>query len=103
MQSANLKDKKTLVLRPFPPNPIHSINSSICIQSIHCIHSSTDGSIQQAVDACNAATRPHSFLSVTKQGLAAIVHTNGNPDFFVMLTGGDSGPNYSAEKVAEAR
>eukprot|EP00667_Euglena_gracilis_P013448 EG_transcript_13871 len=68
-----------------------------------CFATGTDGSIQQAVDACNAATRPHSFLSVTKQGLAAIVHTNGNPDFFVMLTGGDSGPNYSAEKVAEAR
>eukprot|EP00668_Euglena_longa_P032340 GGOE01041653.1.p1 GENE.GGOE01041653.1~~GGOE01041653.1.p1 ORF type:complete len:370 (-),score=57.61 GGOE01041653.1:276-1298(-) len=62
----------------------------------------TDGSIQQAIDACNAATHPHSFLSVTKQGLAAIVHTNGNPDYFVMLTGGENGPNFSLEKITEA-
>jgi 3-deoxy-7-phosphoheptulonate synthase len=51
----------------------------------------TDGSLQQAVDACSASTCPHSFLSVTKQGLAAIVHTNGNPSYFVMLGGKKSG------------
>jgi len=59
----------------------------------------TDGSIQQAVDACNASMRPHAFLSVTKQGLAAIVHTNGNSSSFVMLAGSQQGPNYATQHV----
>ena len=40
----------------------------------------TGGSIQIAVDAIRSAREPHRFLSVTKQGLAAIVATTGNPD-----------------------
>jgi phospho-2-dehydro-3-deoxyheptonate aldolase len=36
----------------------------------------TSGNIQVAVDAIRSASSPHSFLSVTKQGLASIVHTN---------------------------
>jgi hypothetical protein len=38
----------------------------------------TDGSVQIAIDAVRAAACPHRFLSVTKQGLAAIVATKGN-------------------------
>lgn len=60
----------------------------------------TGGSIQMAVDACRAAKSPHHFLSVTKQGLAAIVSTMGNPDTHVILRGGNSGPNYDAETIA---
>ena len=47
----------------------------------------TGGSIQIAVDAVNAARHPHRFLSVTKQGLAAIVATRGNQDSHVILRG----------------
>jgi 3-deoxy-7-phosphoheptulonate synthase len=41
-------------------------------------------------------------LSVTKQGLAAIVSTRGNQHCHVILRGGRTGPNYSAEAIAEA-
>ena len=59
----------------------------------------TGGGVQMAVDAVRAATFPHSFLSVTEQGLAAIVTTRGNPDCHVILRGGRSGPNYDAASV----
>jgi len=61
----------------------------------------TGGSIQIAVDAIRSAREPHRFLSVTKQGLAAIVATTGNPQCHVILRGGSSGPNYSEESIAK--
>jgi 3-deoxy-7-phosphoheptulonate synthase len=61
----------------------------------------TSGSIQIAVDAVRSAASPHHFLSVTKQGLAAIVSTRGNPHCHVILRGGSSGPNFSEAHVNE--
>ena len=63
----------------------------------------TDGSVQVAIDAVCSAAHPHQFLSVTKQGVAAIVATNGNPDCHVILRGGKSGPNFSAELTCAER
>ena len=60
----------------------------------------TDGNTQVAVDAMRAAARPHHFLSVTKQGVAAIVATRGNQDTHVILRGGGRGPNYDEKSVA---
>src|SRR4051794_5260779 len=60
----------------------------------------TGGGIQMAVDAIRAASSPHSFLSVTEQGLAAIVTTRSNPDCHVVLRGGRAGTNFDAESVA---
>jgi 3-deoxy-7-phosphoheptulonate synthase len=62
----------------------------------------TGGAVQIAVDAVRSSASPHHFLSVTKQGVAAIVSTRGNPQCHVILRGGSSGPNYSEEHVAEA-
>jgi 3-deoxy-7-phosphoheptulonate synthase len=62
----------------------------------------TDGNLQIAIDAIRAAANPHHFLSVTKEGLAAIVATRGNPDCHIILRGSAAGPNYSAEHVAKA-
>jgi 3-deoxy-7-phosphoheptulonate synthase len=62
----------------------------------------TGGDIQMAVDAMNAAAYPHQFMSVTEQGLAAIVVTRGNRDTHVILRGGRSGPNYDTESVQRA-
>jgi len=62
---------------------------------------STAGNFQIASDAIGSARNPHAFLSVTKQGLAAIVHTNGNPDCHCILRGGHSGPNYEPQYVKE--
>jgi 3-deoxy-7-phosphoheptulonate synthase len=62
----------------------------------------TDGGVQIAVDAVRSAASPHHFLSVTKQGLAAIVSTKGNPHCHIILRGGKTGPNYSETHVSEA-
>ncbi|HSY41537.1 MAG TPA: 3-deoxy-7-phosphoheptulonate synthase, partial [Polyangia bacterium] len=62
----------------------------------------TDGNTQIAIDAIQAAGNPHHFLSVTKQGLAAIVATRGNPDCHLILRGAAGAPNYEAESVARA-
>ncbi len=62
----------------------------------------TDGNAQIAIDAIQAAGHPHHFLSVTKQGLAAIVATRGNPDCHLILRGAAGAPNYDAEAVARA-
>ena len=60
----------------------------------------TDGNVQVAIDAIGAAKGAHHFLSVTKQGVAAIVATAGNDDTHVILRGGASGANYDAAAVA---
>jgi len=61
----------------------------------------TDGNLKIAVDAIGSATRPHHFLSVTKQGTSGIFTTGGNPDCHVILRGG-KGPNYDAASVDAA-
>lgn len=65
------------------------------------IKNGTNGSIQVAIDAMGSALHPHHFLSVTKQGVAAIVSTAGNPDTHIILRGGAAGPNFEAESIAE--
>lgn len=62
----------------------------------------TDGGFKIAVDAIRAANKPHIFLSLTKQGRSAIFSTTGNPDCHVILRGGNDGPNYDAQHVAQA-
>ncbi|MBW2229877.1 MAG: 3-deoxy-7-phosphoheptulonate synthase [Deltaproteobacteria bacterium] len=61
----------------------------------------TDGNVQVAIDGISSSAHPHHFLSVTKQGVAAIVATRGNDDCHVILRGGASGPNYSSVQVGE--
>jgi 3-deoxy-7-phosphoheptulonate synthase len=61
----------------------------------------TDGNVKIAIDAIQAAARPHHFLSVHKSGQVAIVETKGNRDCHVILRGGRT-PNYDAASVAAA-
>jgi 3-deoxy-7-phosphoheptulonate synthase len=61
----------------------------------------TDGNVKIAVDAVGAASHPHHFLAVTKEGQATVAATAGNPDGHVILRGGKT-PNYGAEDVAAA-
>jgi 3-deoxy-7-phosphoheptulonate synthase len=63
---------------------------------------STDGRVGVAIDAIRAAAIGHHFLSVTKQGLVAIVETAGNADCHLILRGSDRGRNDDPESVAEA-
>ncbi len=62
----------------------------------------TGGSIQIALDAIQSASRPHHFLSVTKQGVSAIVSTAGNESCHLILRGGKSGPNYEKVEIEAA-
>jgi 3-deoxy-7-phosphoheptulonate synthase len=62
----------------------------------------TDGSASTAINAMEAAAKPHHFLGISQQGNAAIVSTTGNPDGHLVLRGGKGGPNYGPEAVAAA-
>ncbi|WP_024867609.1 3-deoxy-7-phosphoheptulonate synthase [Pseudoxanthomonas suwonensis] len=61
----------------------------------------TDGNVRIAADAVMAASQPHHFLAVTKDGHSAIAATAGNPDGHVILRGGKA-PNYDADSVQAA-
>jgi 3-deoxy-7-phosphoheptulonate synthase len=61
----------------------------------------TDGSVQVAADAVLASAAPHSFMGMTKMGVAAIFETRGNPDGHIILRGGKQ-PNYAAADVEAA-
>ena len=61
----------------------------------------TYGNLNIAIDAIAAASRPHHFLSVTKEGHTAIFATKGNEDCHIILRGGRK-PNYDAASVASA-
>ena len=61
----------------------------------------TGGSIQIALDAIQSASRPHHFLSVTKQGVSAIFSTSGNESCHLILRGGKTGPNYEKPFIEE--
>ena len=55
--------------------------------------------VQIAIDAVQAARDAHHFLSVTKQGISAIVSTSGNDCCHVILRGSSRGTNYDRESV----
>lgn len=62
---------------------------------------STDGGFKIAIDAVNAASNPHVFMSLTKDGHSAIFSTKGNHDCHVILRGGKQ-PNYDAKSIKHA-
>ena len=59
----------------------------------------TSGDVQIAIDAVKAARHVHHFLSVTKEGVSAIVGTTGNDCCHVILRGSTAGGNYDQESV----
>src|SRR5262249_34977354 len=58
----------------------------------------TDGNLEVAVNALQAAARPHSLLGITQDGRSAVFHTRGNKYGHVVLRG-EPKPNYDAENV----
>ena len=62
---------------------------------------STDGGFKIAIDAVHAASRPHVFMSLTKEGHSAIFSTTGNDDCHIILRGGKT-PNYDAASIQHA-
>jgi 3-deoxy-7-phosphoheptulonate synthase len=61
----------------------------------------TNGDVKIAVDAVGAASRPHHFMAVTKDGYSAVAATAGNADCHIVLRGGKA-PNYDAASVDAA-
>jgi 3-deoxy-7-phosphoheptulonate synthase len=64
---------------------------------------STDGNVQNAVDAIVSARAPHAFFGIDKDGNTCVVQTKGNPDSHVVLRGGSHGSNYMASSIALAQ
>jgi 3-deoxy-7-phosphoheptulonate synthase len=58
----------------------------------------TDGNVKIAIDAVVAASKPHHFLAVNKEGHSGIAATTGNEDCHVILRGGKE-PNYDAASI----
>ena len=63
---------------------------------------STDGSATIAINAMQAASKPHHFLGINHEGHASIVSTTGNPDGHLVLRGGNRGTNFHHEAVQAA-
>jgi 3-deoxy-7-phosphoheptulonate synthase len=67
------------------------------------IKNRTDGNVQVAVDAIQAARSRHLFPSLTKEGVPAILETTGNPYSHLVLRGGsETGPNYDVNSIEAA-
>lgn len=47
----------------------------------------TDGNLDTAINALQAASSSHSFMGINQQGQVALLHTHGNPDGHVILRG----------------
>ncbi|MFN7139683.1 MAG: 3-deoxy-7-phosphoheptulonate synthase [Limisphaerales bacterium] len=62
----------------------------------------TDGGLQIALDAMQAARAPHCFLGIDQDGFTSIIRTKGNLHGHVVLRGGRQGTNYDAESIANA-
>lgn len=62
----------------------------------------TDGSLNVALDAIKAASNPHSFLGMDRNGKVIVAETKGNQYGHLVMRGGTSGPNYASEYVAFA-
>ncbi|MEX1027368.1 MAG: 3-deoxy-7-phosphoheptulonate synthase [Candidatus Paceibacterota bacterium] len=63
---------------------------------------STDGNVQIAVDALEAARHPHEFLGMNGEGGCCIVSTRGNKQGHLLLRGGNGKPNYHPDLVKAA-
>ena len=62
----------------------------------------TSGDLQISIDACISSMQLHSYLGISKQGIASVLRSAGNADCHVILRGGSNGPNYDQYDVADA-
>ncbi|MEO2034602.1 MAG: 3-deoxy-7-phosphoheptulonate synthase [Planctomycetaceae bacterium] len=63
---------------------------------------STEGSLQVAINAMQAARAQHRFLGMDNDGNTCVVKTRGNQLGHLILRGGRKGPNYDEASLAEA-
>ncbi len=62
----------------------------------------TDGNMELAINAIQAAGQPHHFLGITQKGRIAVFRTRGNPHAHIILRGGLR-PNYDRASLAYCR
>lgn len=62
----------------------------------------TNGNVKIAIDAIRASQAQHYFYSPDKHGRMTVYRTAGNPFGHVILRGGDTGPNFDSQSVANA-
>jgi len=63
---------------------------------------STEGSLEIAINAMEAARAEHRFLGIDNDGNTCVVKTRGNSLGHLILRGGRTGPNYDEASLAEA-
>jgi 3-deoxy-7-phosphoheptulonate synthase len=61
----------------------------------------TDGNVQVALNALQAAQNPHHFLGINHNGQVSVFQTKGNPYGHVILRGGSGKPNYDAANIQQ--
>ena len=62
----------------------------------------TNGSIEVAINAVQAAQKPHNFLGIDRQGKVSVFTTKGNGYAHVILRGGGGKANFDAAAVRSA-
>lgn len=60
---------------------------------------STNGSLDNAIDALKAAASGHRFMGINQDGQVSVIKTEGNPDGHIILRGGKSS-NYDSVNIA---
>jgi 3-deoxy-7-phosphoheptulonate synthase len=61
---------------------------------------STEGNLDIAINAMEAARHPHSFLGINSDGQISIIRTRGNGQGHIILRGGTS-PNYDVKTILD--
>ena len=59
----------------------------------------TNGDLDVAINALQAASQPQTFLGIDNEGKANALTTKGNPNCHIVLRGGSDGPNYSKSNI----
>ena len=62
----------------------------------------TFGGYMAVVNALQAAQAPQTFFGISTEGVGSMVSTKGNRNCHTVLRGGETGPNFDAESVADA-
>lgn len=63
---------------------------------------STDGSVENAVNAMLLSATPRGFIGINSDGDTSIVNTKGNTFTHLILRGGRTGPNYFPDDIDNA-
>ncbi|NOY43166.1 MAG: 3-deoxy-7-phosphoheptulonate synthase [Planctomycetes bacterium] len=63
---------------------------------------STEGSLEVAINAMQAASAGHTFLGIDNEGKTCMMNTRGNDMGHLILRGGRQGSNYDADSLATA-